>query len=250
MPSQKTSDIDNIYAKQLDKIDSFAFTRQVVSVFPDMIERSVPGYKIIIDGIAKLTDLHTQKNDLVYDLGCSLGAVSLAIAKVSHSKACRIVGIDNSPAMVEKCKENISAYSFAKHIDIQEGNIEQFPIQNAKVIVMNFTMQFIEPDRRQALLNKLYNGLASGGILIVSEKIKHDNSMINESLIEMHHDFKRYNGYSDLEISQKRTALEKVMLLDSQQTHIDRFLSAGFSDASLWFQQYNFASFLAVKSTS
>jgi tRNA (cmo5U34)-methyltransferase len=238
---------DNIYANQLDKIESFSFNQKVVDVFPDMISRSVPGYEAIINGVAELATLFVQPNTRIYDLGCSLGAVTLAMAKSIREKPIKIIGVDNSSAMVKRCAEKVSAFSFANNVEIIEGDINDFECENASFIVLNFTLQFIEPDKRQALINRLYHTLNHGGVLIVSEKLKHQDSRINEAIVHMHHNFKRNNGYSDLEIAQKRSALERVMLLDTQQTHHQRFDKAGFASSSLWFQQLNFASFMAIK---
>jgi tRNA (cmo5U34)-methyltransferase len=238
---------DNIYANQLDKIESFSFNQKVVDVFPDMISRSVPGYNAIVSGIAELATLFVQPNTHIYDLGCSLGAVTLAIAKSTRELPARIIGVDNSSAMVKRCTEKISAFSYANNVEIIEGDINDIECKDASFVVLNFTLQFIEPDKRQALINRLYQSLNPGGVLIVSEKLKHHDPRLNEAIVHMHHNFKRNNGYSDLEIAQKRSALEKVMLLDTQHTHQQRFEEAGFASSSLWFQQLNFASFMAIK---
>lgn len=242
--------IDNIYANQLDKLESFSFNQQVVDVFPDMISRSVPGYQSIVNGIAELAAIFCQKNTHAYDLGCSLGAVTLGIAKSTQHMPLKIIGIDNSSAMVQRCNDRISAYSYAQNIQIIEGDINNIEYQNASIIVLNFTLQFIEPDKRTELIKRFHNALVPNGVLIVSEKLKHDDSRLNDALINMHHNFKRNNGYSDLEIAQKRSALENVMRLDTQQTHQQRFIEAGFSSSSLWFQQLNFASFIAIKDSA
>ena len=72
---------DNIYAKALNKVDDFKFDESVVDVFPDMIQRSVPGYETIVHTIGELAKIAVTPNTVVYDLGCSLGAVSLSVAR-------------------------------------------------------------------------------------------------------------------------------------------------------------------------
>jgi tRNA (cmo5U34)-methyltransferase len=240
---------DTIYQKQQNKVDDFSFNRQVVDVFPDMIERSIPGYANIIDGVGRLAAKFTAAKSNVYDLGCSLGAVSLSIAKHNQQHDIQIVGIDNSPAMVERCQRHVDAYTYATPINIKEADIVDFDINNASVIVMNFTLQFIEPKRRNNLMAKLFDALLPGGILILSEKIKLGNEVMDSAIIDLHHDFKRENGYSNLEISQKRTALENVMILDEYSWHEKRLLETGFDAVSIWYQQFNFVSFFAIKGT-
>ncbi len=241
------SDTDLIYSNPHTQVKDFAFDAQVVEVFPDMISRSVPGYNTIIDTIGRLSQRFVQKKTSIYDLGCSLGAATLAIRKGISVKDCNIISVDNSSAMVERCKMHINAFKGDTPVDVIEGNIQDIKIENASMVVLNFTLQFIDKAERQSLINNIASGINSGGILIVSEKISHGNPVIDEHLIDLHHDFKRANGYSELEVAQKRTALEKVMRTDSIEQHITRLTNAGFNHVSPWFQCFNFVSFIAIK---
>ena len=244
MPS---SDTDLIYSNPQAQVKDFAFDAQVVEVFPDMISRSVPGYHTIIDTIGRLSQRFVQKNTVIYDLGCSLGAATLAIRKGINVKDCKIISVDNSAAMVKRCKMHINAFKGETPVEVIEGNIQDIKIENASMVVLNFTLQFIDKAERQALINNIAKGINTGGLLIISEKISHGNSVIDGHLIDLHHDFKRANGYSELEVAQKRTALEKVMRTDSIEQHMERLNKAGFSHVSPWFQCFNFISFMAIK---
>ncbi|MBF7072889.1 carboxy-S-adenosyl-L-methionine synthase CmoA [Glaciecola sp. MH2013] len=241
------SSVDTLYDKEHADLEDFKFNAQVVDVFPDMINRSVPGYGAIVDGIGKLSAKFLQDGSTAYDLGCSLGAVCLSIAKHSTASKVHIIGIDNSQAMVARCKSHVNSYKHNARISINEADILQLTLQKCSVVVMNFTLQFIEQSKREQLIKSIYNALEPGGIFIVSEKIKLANETMNAAIIDLHHDFKRDNGYSDLEISQKRSALESVMILDEFSTHEQRLKSAGFKEVSIWYQQFNFASFFAIK---
>jgi len=241
------SDTDLIFSNKQSKIKDFAFDAQVVEVFPDMISRSVPGYNTIIDTIGRLSQRYVTDNSQVYDLGCSLGAATLAMRKGITAKNCNIIGIDSSSAMVERCKMHVSAFKGDTPVEIIEDNILNIDIKNASMVVLNFTLQFIPPEQRQLLLNKIALGLNPGGLLLLSEKIAHTDSVCNELLIDLHHDFKRANGYSELEIAQKRTALENVMLTDNLDTHLKRLKLAGFKHNAPWFQCFNFFSLIAIK---
>ncbi len=238
---------DQIYSQPQQKVDDFTFDNSVVEVFPDMIQRSVPGYSTIISTIGKLCEQFHQANSHIYDLGCSLGAATLSMRKAVTKDNCKIIGIDNSQAMVDKCRLHIKAYVSDVPVSIELGDIQNYPLDNASVVVMNFTMQFIEPAERAALVQKIYDSLLPGGILIVSEKLRWENTDINEAINNLHLDFKRANGYSELEISQKRSAIENVMKIDSQQIHLQRLSQAGFKNSSIWYQCFNFASFIAIK---
>lgn len=242
-----TSDTDLIYSTPQAQVNDFAFDEQVVEVFPDMISRSVPGYTTIIDTIGRLSKNFVQQNTTVYDLGCSLGAATLAMRKGIVSEQCNIISVDNSSSMVERCKMHINAFKGTTPVDVIEANIQDIPIDNASMVVLNFTLQFIDKSERQALINKIAQGINDGGLLVISEKISHGDSVIDEQLINLHHDFKRANGYSELEVAQKRTALENVMRTDSIEQHINRLKTAGFKHVSPWFQCFNFISFIAIK---
>jgi tRNA (cmo5U34)-methyltransferase len=238
---------DHIYKNEQDQIKDFSFNREVADVFPDMIERSIPGYANIVDGIGRLAAKFSLKNTNMYDLGCSLGAISLSMAKHNKFDKVNIIGVDNSAAMVERCQRHVQSYNYPTQITITEADIINLDIKNASVIVMNFTLQFISPKEREPLMNKLFESLVPGGVLILSEKIKIAHQTMDSAIIDLHHDFKRENGYSDLEISQKRTALENVMVLDEYSVHEQRLLKVGFDAVSAWYQQFNFVSFFAIK---
>ncbi|MDP2560245.1 carboxy-S-adenosyl-L-methionine synthase CmoA [Psychrobium sp. 1_MG-2023] len=238
---------DNIFAAPLENMGDFQFDQQVAEVFPDMIKRSVPGYSNIITAIGMLTKRFAQDDSSLYDLGCSLGAATLEMRRHLDKTNCRIIAVDNSPAMIERCKLHVNAFKSDTDVDVVCGDIQQLDISNASVVVLNFTLQFIDPADRQALINNIYQGLRPGGILLVSEKLRFENETAQQLLTDLHHDFKRANGYSELEISQKRNALEHVMLTDTLDIHRQRFANAGFATSELWFQCFNFSSMIAIK---
>lgn len=238
---------DTIYSLPKTRVNDFCFDEAVVDVFPDMIQRSVPGYSTIIENIGLIAKRKVQNDSNIYDLGCSLGAASLAMRRSVQAQGCEIIAVDNSPAMVEKCQRHLNAFKSDIPVTIICADINNIEIENASVVVLNFTLQFLEPEQRTDLINKIYLGLNPGGILILSEKIRHESSEGDSLLVDLHHEFKRTNGYSELEISQKRTAIENVMKVDSLAMHKTRMNSAGFSDIIVWFSCFNFTSMLAVK---
>ncbi|SJL83264.1 carboxy-S-adenosyl-L-methionine synthase CmoA [Vibrio palustris] len=242
------SNKDTIFSAPIDKIGDFTFDERVAEVFPDMIQRSVPGYSNIISAIGMLAERFAKPNTNVYDLGCSLGAATLSMRR--HMEGCegaQIMAVDNSHAMVERCKLHLNAYRSDVHVQVIEEDIRNVDIQNASVVVLNFTLQFLSVEDREQLLQKIYDGLRPGGVLILSEKYVFENDSAHELLIDLHHDFKRANGYSELEISQKRSAIEHVMKPDSITTHRERFKALGFSSYEVWFQCFNFGSMFAIK---
>ncbi|MCE9687708.1 carboxy-S-adenosyl-L-methionine synthase CmoA [Shewanella sp. AS16] len=238
---------DTLYAQASEHISDFQFDNRVAGVFSDMIRRSVPGYTQIINTLGDFANNLVTPDSRVYDLGCSLGAATLSIRRQIQGRNCRILAVDNSQSMIERCQENLNAYVSDTQVDLICGDIRDIEIENASMVVLNFTLQFLPPEDRDALITKIYQGLNPGGLLVLSEKLCFDDAPIQALLEERHLDFKRANGYSELEISQKRSALENVMKPDTLATHEQRLKAQGFSHFSLWFQCFNFASMVAIK---
>ncbi|HEX5792179.1 MAG TPA: carboxy-S-adenosyl-L-methionine synthase CmoA [Rheinheimera sp.] len=238
---------DDIFAEPLAQVPNFSFDDQVADVFPDMIQRSVPGYQTIIQTIGKLTSRFQQADSNYYDLGCSLGAATLAMRRNINAVNSKIIAVDNSTAMVERCERHLQAFRSEVPVVVTLADIRQQSIENAAIVVINFTLQFLPQPDRGALLQRIFQGLKPGGLLILSEKFISADSTANELLVDLHYDFKRANGYSELEISQKRSALENVMKPDTLQQHQQRLQDAGFATQTLWFQCFNFCSMVAIK---
>ena len=238
---------DSIYANPLGEINAFTFDENVVSVFPDMIQRSVPGYSTIITAIGLLAQRYAQPNSRCYDLGCSLGAAALSMREQIAAENCRIIAVDNSPAMVSGLEQKLRQLPSSIPVDVLCADIRDISIENASVVVLNFTLQFIPIEDRLVFLQKINSGLLPSGVLILSEKLKFDDDKQNTLQADMHHQFKKAQGYSDLEISQKRTALENVLIPETFSLHQQRLLKAGFNSAEVWFQYFNFASIIALK---
>lgn len=239
---------DTIFSKPLPSVSDFCFDQHVVEVFPDMINRSVPGYSSILQTLPQLVSRYAQNNTELYDLGCSLGAATLAMRKgCEHLDDCQIVAVDNSEPMIERASLHLGGYKSQVPVELRCEDIATTSIKNASVVVLNFTLQFIPQEQREAMIQHIYDGLTHGGVLLIAEKFRHNDNAMNDTLIDLHHDFKRANGYSELEISQKRAAIENVMKIDTLETHQQRFNSVGFKHHSVWFQCFNFAAMLAVK---
>lgn len=243
------SDVDRLFSTPLAQVSDFVFDENVARVFPDMIKRSVPGYPTIVENIGVIAAYYAQPGTLIYDLGCSLGAATQSMRRHLRQEGCRILAVDNAAAMVQRCAEYLSAQdSMIEELvpaTVMQADILDLDFEPCSVVVLNFTLQFIAPPQRLALLQRIRQALLPGGILILSEKFRFADDREQERLEQVHYAFKRANGYSDLEIAQKRSAIENVMLLDTPQTHLSRLEQAGFSQAYSWFQCFNFGSIVA-----
>ncbi len=207
---------DTVYAQPQAIIEAFTFDGQVADVFENMINRSVPGYQLILDMIGLLTEKYAQPQSNCYDLGCSIGASTLKIRQ--HLPAtCHVIGVDNSSAMVERCRTNIARDHSQASVEIREEAMQTTQIHNASIVVLNFTLQFIKDEQRTDLLKRIASSMLPGGAMILSEKLRFEDSNMQQQMTELHHNFKKYQGYSDLEIAQKRAALENVLIPNTEQ---------------------------------
>jgi len=231
----------------------FAFDASVAAVFPDMIRRSVPGYADLVTGTGMAAAEFAKSGTRCYDLGCSRGASSFSVAGAVHAAGIadfEVVSVDNSPAMIERLRDALAredAPSWASFIRPLLSDALDVEISNASVVVMNYTLQFVPIERRQDLIEGVFDGLVAGGALILSEKVVFDDSAEDALASRLHDSFKRANGYSEMEIAKKRAALENVLVPETIDAHIRRLERVGFKTVWRWFQALNFVSFIAVK---
>ena len=238
---------DELYKQPLQNIEDFSFDKAVSDAFDDMVDRSVPGYRTLIANIGPIASHFLRPNTNCYDLGCSHGAASLSIFNCLTDDSIAIHAIDNSSAMVEQCKQLVLQAGADACINTQLADINDTDIQNASVVVLNLTLQFLPLDQRHKLLEKIVTGMNSGGACILTEKIIFENDCTENLLQQLHNNFKSANQYSQLEISQKRKAIEKVLIRESLADHQQRLIDVGFSNVAVWFQCLNFVSLIAVK---
>jgi len=243
---------DRLYAEAREPLEDFAFDARVAEVFPDMVRRSVPGYPSLIPLIGLVAAEHLPPGGRCYDLGCSLGAAGLAVRRAlgttSRQENGCIVAVDNSLPMLQRFQQLLSREAEpGMPIHLVCADIRHMPTPEASVVILNFTLQFVAPGQRDALLTRIHRELRPGGLLILSEKIRFDEPSREARFATLHHAFKRANGYTELEISQKRSALERVLRPDTPQQLDRRLAEAGFAERSTWFQCLNFLSFLAWK---
>lgn len=238
---------DSLYRHTAPSPGSFCFDDKVARVFADMIRRSVPGYALTLDMISVIAAKHIHQGSHVYDLGCSLGAATAAILRHPVPKGCRVFAVDNSLPMLAHARKLLAQAVPEKQPDLICADIRDVHIHKASMVVLNFTLQFIPKHQRRALLSRIHAGLLPGGALILSEKIRFEDPNEQARQSALHETFKRLQGYSDLEISRKRQALEQVLCPETPATHKRRLRRTGFTHVYTWFRCFNFVSMLAIK---
>jgi tRNA (cmo5U34)-methyltransferase len=239
---------DEVFKSKMEVIKSFEFNDAVASVFDDMVERSIPFYSEIHRIIIDLVNRYLPNNSTIYDLGCSTGTTIALIEKalIKAEADGEFIGIDNSNSMIKRSEEKLNNHKVRNFTMICD-DIENVELKPSDMIIMNYTLQFIAVEKRKNLLKKIFTALKPGGLFIFSEKIISSNTTVNLLLTDLYYDFKRRNGYSELEISQKREALENVLIPFSTEDQLSHLREAGFNNADVLFRWYNFASFLGVK---
>jgi len=162
--------IDTVYAGKRPRVEDFVFDANVAAVFPDMIARSVPGYRLVAALSGIIAARYAKRDGAVYDLGCATGAALLSAHARIEDATVKFIGVDFAAPMLEKCRANLAGVIDPARLKLVRGDARDAAIDNADVVILNFTLQFIAPADRLDLLRRIYAGLNPGGALIVAEK--------------------------------------------------------------------------------
>ena len=241
---------DRLFAQ--DRDGPFRFDEEVAEVFDDMIRRSVPGYSALVQMVEVFANRYAQSGSELYDLGCSLGAGVVAMRRGAGARPVRIVGVDNSAPMLERCRLRLTQDETewaapGVSVELRCDDVRQTPVVDASLVVMNFTLQFVPKAERNVLIERVYQALRPGGALLLSEKITFEDAREAAFCEDLHDGFRKHNGYTEMEISRKRAALEQVLVPEPEAIHRARLAQAGFAMTYPWLRCGNFASWLAVK---
>ena len=239
---------DLLYADEnAPEPEAFRFDERVANVFQDMIQRSVPGYATIIEGTQAWARLHAAPGTTCYDLGCSLGASTLAILfGAVDPTALRIVAVDSSAPMLERCRDNVARTFPQAHVEYVCDDMRNVDFQPGSLFCLNFTLQFLPLAERAPLLARIRRALLPAGALVLAEKLHSTESVTAQQFQRAHETFKLQRGYSDLEVARKRAALENVLLPETLGVHQARLRSCGFARSVLWFRCFQFCSLVAT----
>jgi len=238
---------DEVFKESFTKPSDFKFSDKVAGVFDDMVTRSVPFYDEMQRMIGELAADHCQDNTNIYDLGCSTGA-TLIVMNEKVPPPVQFIGIDDSPDMLKKCQEKLNEAGLERPVKLEVADLNVcVEIRNASVVVLCLTLQFVRPINREKILKAIYEGLVPGGAVIIIEKILAEDSIFNRDFIKYYYDMKRRHHYSEMEISQKREALENVLIPYKLSENIIMLREAGFTQCEVFFKWYNFSGFIAKK---
>jgi tRNA (cmo5U34)-methyltransferase len=235
---------DTLFAST-KQVQQFEFNSDVASVFDDMISRSVPLYGEVQTLCGLLCAKICTPGACVVDLGCSTGTTILEIFRALAPQKVRFIGVDNSPAMLDVCRQKLKQQQVFPEPILVCANLDQYVISGADVVLLNYTLQFVPPAERLIILSRIYEGLQPGGYLILSEKVCHSDTGNQSLLTDLHHDFKRSNGYSELEIARKRDSLENILIPLTLEENISLLQSAGFTAIDVVNKAFTFTTLIA-----
>ncbi len=238
---------DEIFKDNVPAVADFVFGEKIASVFDDMLERSIPFYQEIQRMIVEMAVDFAVEGTNVYDLGCSTGTTLINIGE-NISRKVKFIGIDSSQDMLARCKQTLSKRRFAGEYELICSDLNHgVAVENASVVLMVLTLQFIRPLKRDKVISDIVRGLNENGCLILVEKVLGEDSLFNRLFIKYYYDMKKRNGYSELEISQKREALENVLIPYKLLENRELLLKEGFRYCDVFFKWYNFCGMVAVK---
>lgn len=248
-PRRVSVPADRLFAEQRQRVDDFNFGEDTARVFDDMLDRSVPFYTETQRMVAELAADFAQDGSSVWDLGCSTCTTFLEIDRALPKDVdVRFVGLDSSPEMLVRAKEKLTEARFSRPYDLRCADLNlDLRIEDASVVLLVLTLQFVRPLHRENLVRSVYEGLRPGGCLLLVEKVLGENSTFNRLFIKHYYEFKRRNGYSDLEIAQKREALENVLVPYRLEENKTLLRKVGFQDIDVFFKWYNFCATVAMK---
>lgn len=238
---------DRIYKTTRDTVDPFQFDRGVAEVFDDMVERSVPFYQDVQKISEQVVGRFVQPSTAVYDLGCSTGTSLVRVAVSSSDIDYELIGVDESAEMLEKCRLKLQEHGLIKKVSLVESSIQSMLYAKTSVTLLNLTLMFLHESERLSVLKKVHQAMIPGGALLLTEKVAADDSEIAEFINFLQDDFKRSCGYSEIEISQKRAALDGVLRPKSLSDNIELLSEAGFTRSEVVLRCPCFASILAIK---
>lgn len=238
---------DQLFDSSATGAADFRFDRKTAAVFDNMVSRSVPFYEEMQRMSGELAADFAVDGTNLFDLGCSTATTLLYLDPVV-SAGVRFVGIDNSQDMLDKAREKLQAAGVKRDYELRLADLnKEFVVDNASVVIMNLTLQFVRPLYRERVVRHVYDGLHEQGCLILVEKQTMSDSLLNRLFIRYYYDMKRRNGYSETEIAQKREALENVLIPYRPEENKEMLRAVGFKFVEEFFRWYNFAGLIAVK---
>jgi len=242
-----TEERDRLFAETDAGASDFRFGTRTAAVFDDMVGRSVPYYDEFQRMSCELAADFAAPGTTLYDLGCATGTTLQALDRVVPADV-RFVGVDNSEEMLAKACGKLVSLKDGRSLELINADLNSGPvIEDGSVAILLLTLQFVRPLFRERVMRRICAGLKPNGCLILVEKILSRHSLLNRQFIKYYYELKRRRGYSEVEIAQKREALENVLVPYRHEENVEMLERVGFSQVEEFFRWYNFCGVVAVK---
>ncbi len=210
------------------------FDFNTIKDFDKHINLSIPDYGHLLDHISSLSTFFIKENSNYYDIGCSTGNLINKIKEKNKHIDFNAVGIDKSSNLAKK------------HTSIIIADAVDFAYEKFNFATIVFTLQFLEIDQRECILEKMYKSMTDNGALIVCEKQYEENGFFQNLFDFTYYDYKKKN-FSDEEILKKQFDLRYIMNPSPQRDNLRIFHKAGFYIVQPFWQSLLFKGWILMK---
>ncbi|MCK9338579.1 MAG: arsenite methyltransferase [Bacteroidales bacterium] len=110
-----------------------------------------------------------KKGDVVIDLGSGAGN-DCFVARAETGETGKVIGIDFTPAMIEKARLNAEKRGF-NNVEFRQGDIDNMPVSDnsADVVISNCVLNLVP--NKQAIFKEIYRVLKVGGHFSISDVV-------------------------------------------------------------------------------
>jgi len=213
--------------------------------FDSHIDMSIRGYSALLDDVVALSRYFVEGSTNVVDIGCSTGKLTQRIH--DHNKLVsdvQYVGVEIAEgfsADLENRKKSLPDASFLHPMDIRDYSFE-----NCSLVTSLFTLQFMPYSCRKEILQRIYDGLNTGGAFIFGEKVDTTHSRIENMMRTVYYEFKNKSfDYED--IMKKELTLQNMLKPNSWKEIEDMLNEVGFKAVQSFWQNHLFIGAIAIK---
>lgn len=220
----------------------WVFDDEVAACFDDMLKRSIPDYENMRRVVYAIGRHYAKLGNTIVDIGCSNGAAALPFVQNFKNE---FILLDVSNSMLDLARRGFKGYP---NVDVRYHDLRNgMPKCRASLVLSILTLQFTPIEYRHAIVKSVYDTLEPGGALVLVEKLLGSTADVDSVLTQEYYDLKREHRYTQEQISDKRRALEGVLVPVTEAWNIEILKSAGFSKIDSFWRYLNFAGYLAVK---
>jgi tRNA (cmo5U34)-methyltransferase len=222
----------------------WTFSDGIAKHFDEHVARSVPGYQDGHDVILQLSDFFTTPGSRVVEVGCSTAVLTSKLAERHREADVKFTGIDIVPEMVARARDRCLQQT---NVNIELGDALRVDYSECSLVVMYYTLQFVLPFKRPALIERICSEMQPGGALILFEKTRLPEAHLQDIFNQCYEEFKITKGFSSDEILSKARSLRSVLEPFTTSENIAMLKQAGFTRTDLVHKHLAFEGIIGVK---